>query len=92
MLGDYIIDVILIKWCKEANLGFHRVTYKFKANTLYIYTARPGLLIGRHGALSMKYVDELRKKVQKDMDVAFVEVAEIMTDDEWETYIKSRGF
>ena len=92
MLGDYKIDVILIKWCKEANLGFYRVTYKFKANTLYIYTARPGLLIGRHGALSIKYVNELREKVQKDINVEFVEVAEIMTDDEWNEYIRGRGF
>ena len=96
----------LIKWCEEANLNFRRVTYKITHDNekeeyvLYIYTARPGLLIGKQGALFEKYRDEFLKETQrdiktelvKDIKVELVEVAEIMTETEWNEYIRGRGF
>ena len=99
MLSNYITDEILIKWCGEAGMNFRKVTYKIKPDVhknepdiLYIYTSRPGLLIGSKGCLVEKYKIEFSKEAQKFVEIEFIEVTEIMTEDEWDDFVRGRGF
>ena len=96
MLSNYGVDAILIKWCEEAGVNFRKITYEIKrevyGSTLYIYTSRPGLLIGAKGVLYEKYKAELNKESRNAVEVEFVEVTEIMTEEEWDEYCRRRGF
>ena len=99
MLCSYIVDAILIKWCTEARVDFHKVMYKIShiiptevGDKLYIHTSTPGLLIGLKGSLANKYKAELEKEAHGKVDIEFVETNRIMTVEEWNDYFMSRGF
>ena len=99
MLCSYIVDAILIKWCTEAGVDFHKVMYKIShiipkevGDKLYIYTSTPGWLIGLKGSLFDKYKAELEKEARGKVVIEFVETNRIMTVEEWNDYFMSRGF
>ena len=97
MLSNYITDEILIKWCTEARIDFHKIMYKIEhiipeGDKLYIYTSTPGRLIGKQGLLFEKYKAEFEKEISGKIKIEFIETNYIMTAEEWDNYIMNRGF
>ena len=99
MLSNYGVDPILINWCAESGVDFHKIMYKTShlfprenGDRLFIYTSTPGRLIGKYGSLLEKYKVELEKEARGKVTIELVETNRIMTEEEWENYFVSRGY
>ena len=68
-------DTILNAWCKEAGVKTPVGYYlDHKDGTYYIYTDRPGYLIGKGGCLVSKYQQLLHTQFSTVKSVKFVEI------------------
>lgn len=68
-------DMILTAWCKEAGVktpvGYHLDVFD---GTYYVYTDKPGYLIGKAGCLVNKYKELLYAQFSMMKSVKFVEI------------------
>ena len=68
-------STILTAWCKEAGVKTPVGYYlDIMDGTYYIYTDKPGYLIGKAGCLVNKYQQLLRKQFSTMTSVKFVEI------------------
>ena len=89
-LSNVDICYWLTDWCTEAGLSPAKVTFKVhpKKPIIYIFTSRPGYLIGKAGYLIDKYKKYLKTyakkyRISKKYKIELVEVVE---SDYWVAY------
>ena len=68
-------ETILSAWCEEAKVKTPVGYYlDYTDGTYYVYTDRPGYLIGKGGSLVSKYLQLLRNRFSAVKSVKFVEI------------------
>lgn len=72
------IDNILTKWLEEVKvIKKSDILYTYEYGKLNIYTTRPMILIGEHGNLFDKYMQEFELCFENFLGISFVEVEKI---------------
>lgn len=68
-------DTVLSAWCREAGVKTPVGYYlDYTDGTYYIYTDRPGYLIGKGGCLVSKYQQLLQSQFSAMKSIKFVEI------------------
>lgn len=98
------IMFVLRDWCAEVNLNINQVMFKLIKNTdkstdiLEIYTDRPGVLIGKAGAIIDKYRKQMlevgseyriKYNIKYDIKIELNETHRIMSQQEEDIYLDS---
>ena len=80
LVEDYKIRQLLKKKLYASGISKIEIERTAKFVKVSVYTAKPGLVIGKGGALSEELKAELEKMINKDVNLNIVEVKNVDTD------------
>ena len=98
-----VMDIIR-QWCEEAHLNINQVMFKLDkgvdkyTDIIKIYTARPGLLIGKAGSIIAKYRNKMLKvgseyrlkyNIKYDIKIELNEVHTVISKEQEDIYLDS---
>ena len=80
LVEDYKIRKLLKQKLYESGISKIEIERTAKMVKVNVFTAKPGLVIGKGGALAESIKEELRKMISKEVNLNIVEVKDIDTD------------
>ena len=80
LVEDYKIRKLLKQKLYESGISKIEIERTAKMVKVNVFTAKPGLVIGKGGALAESIKEELKKMISKEVNLNIVEVKDIATD------------
>jgi len=80
LVEDYKIRKLLKQKLYESGISKIEIERTAKMVKVNVFTAKPGLVIGKGGALAESIKEELKKMISKEVNLNIVEVKDVDTD------------
>ena len=80
LVEDYKIRKLLKQKLYESGISKIEIERTAKIVKVNVFTAKPGLVIGKGGALAESIKEELKKMISKEVNLNIVEVKDVDTD------------